>query len=94
MSADLVQGRGAQRDVAIAGREPIIVRTLMAGQELLTPETTGIDYFEGAVEASDAAGKSIGEGYLEMTGYATQGQTMLSSLLMFLRMASRIWLTP
>jgi predicted secreted hydrolase len=76
--------------IAIPGREPMLVRTLMAGQELLTPETTGVDYFEGAVEASDPAGKPIGEGYLEMTGYATQGQTMLSNVLMLLR----LWLTP
>ena len=28
-----------------------------------------------------------GEGYLEMTGYATRGQTMLSNVLMFLRLS-------
>ncbi len=55
----LVQGNGIPT---------LRVKTVMPGQELTTPETTGVDYFEGAVDAFDEAGKIVGEGYVEMTG--------------------------
>jgi predicted secreted hydrolase len=80
--------------VLIAGHKPIIVRTLMPGQELITPNTTAVNYFEGAAEAVDEAGNALGEGYLEMTGYDTRGQTLLGSVTSFLRIAKEIWLTP
>lgn len=43
-----------------------------AEQELLTPRSTGVTYWEGSVEVNGtAAGRPLtGEGYLEMTGYA------------------------
>ncbi len=45
-------------------------------QELRTPESTGVTYWEGSITAEGASeGKRIlGRGYLEMTGYA--GQSM------------------
>jgi predicted secreted hydrolase len=45
------------------------VRSVVADQELHTPHSTDVDYYEGASDVLDAAGKKIGEGYLEMTGY-------------------------
>jgi predicted secreted hydrolase len=49
-----------------------IVRPLLPDQELLTPETTGITYWEGAVRGSglSAGKKATCEGYVELTGYA------------------------
>ena len=38
-------------------------------QELHTPDSTKVDYFEGAAVVEDEAGRGLGEGYLEMTGY-------------------------
>ena len=55
--------------LTVPGRT-ITVRSLMPGQELLTPNSTNVDYFEGAVDVVDDQGRAIGEGYLEMTGYA------------------------
>ena len=48
------------------------VRPLLADQELLTPETTGITYWEGAVEGKGNSRKRAVtcEGYVELTGYA------------------------
>jgi len=57
-----------QWQVGVKGMSPLIVRSLMKDQEWTTPETTGVDYFEGGVDAFDGAGKVVGEGYLEMTG--------------------------
>jgi predicted secreted hydrolase len=57
-------------DITVEGFGPVTVRAAMPGQELVTTGTTNVSYFEGAVEALDAAGKVIGRGYLEMTGYA------------------------
>jgi len=45
------------------------VRPLMAAQEI-TGEIGGIAYWEGACDILDAAGKIIGSGFLEQTGYA------------------------
>lgn len=56
--------------LVVAGQAPLVVRSLMPGQELLTPNSTKVNYFEGAAEVLDAAGRHVGEGYLEMTGYA------------------------
>jgi predicted secreted hydrolase len=52
----------------VKGMPPLVVRTLMKEQEWTTPDTTGVDYFEGGVDAFDEKGKVVGEGYLEMTG--------------------------
>ena len=80
--------------VVIPNRDPIIVKTRMTGQELVTPETTDVDYFEGAAEATDQSGHPIGEGYLEMTGYAKNDKTVIGSFLTFLHFAREIWGTP
>lgn len=44
-------------------------------QEMNTSETTGISYWEGAIEVSgeSATGQVSGRGYMELTGYAGQG---------------------
>ena len=55
--------------VQVKGRAPMIVRSVMPGQELTTPHTTNVNYFEGAVDVVDEQGHSMGEGYLEMTDY-------------------------
>jgi predicted secreted hydrolase len=52
------------------GLPPLIVKSAMPGQELITNASTKVTYFEGAAVATDANGKSVGAGYLEMTGYA------------------------
>ncbi len=41
----------------------------VADQELAAT-STGVSYWEGAVDVRDAAGKALGVGYVEMTGYA------------------------
>ncbi|MEO8936168.1 MAG: carotenoid 1,2-hydratase [Burkholderiaceae bacterium] len=50
----------------------IVVDPLMDDQELDSRASTGTIYWEGAVRvrAGDASGATIGNGYLEMTGYA------------------------
>lgn len=50
----------------------LLIRPLLSDQELLTPESTGITYWEGAVEGSgfSAGGEVKCEGYIELTGYA------------------------
>jgi len=55
------------------------VRAAILNQELQTKESTGVNYWEGAVEASGiSAGKPIkGRGYLEMTGYGGQVMSRL-----------------
>ncbi len=52
------------------------VTAAFEAQELRTPESTGVTYWEGSVAIEGAAGdkKIRGRGYLEMTGYA--GQSM------------------
>jgi predicted secreted hydrolase len=52
-----------------AGLPGLIVRSEMAGQELITKNSTDVDYFEGAAKVTDDQGRPAGEGYLEMTGY-------------------------
>lgn len=51
-----------------AGR--FTVRALIEDQELDSSRTTGAIYWEGLSELIDGAGKRVGRGYLEMTGYA------------------------
>jgi predicted secreted hydrolase len=45
------------------------VRAKMDNQELDSRQTTGGVYWEGLSELLDAQGRSVGSGYLEMTGY-------------------------
>lgn len=52
----------------VGGGPTLTVRSRMPGQELTTPDTTGVDYFEGAAAVTDDRGQPAGEGYLEMTG--------------------------
>jgi predicted secreted hydrolase len=80
--------------VAIANHRPIVVRALMTGQELVTPDTTDVNYFEGAAEATDDSGNHLADGYVEMTGYEQGGRTILASLSSFLHLFKAIWLTP
>jgi predicted secreted hydrolase len=49
---------------------PLILHTRFNDQEMRSEQSTHITYYEGAAEATDESGKVIGEGYLEMTGYA------------------------
>ncbi len=51
-----------------AGRHT--VRALFDAQELDSRDSTGAYYWEGLSELLDEAGRRIGRGYLEMTGYA------------------------
>jgi predicted secreted hydrolase len=46
------------------------VRALLDAQELDSRGSTGTVYWEGLSELFDAAGRRIGSGYLELTGYA------------------------
>ena len=46
------------------------VHALMDAQELDSRASTGAIYWEGLSELRDAAGRPVGRGYLEMTGYA------------------------
>ena len=50
----------------------VAVSPLLADQELSTPESTGVTYWEGAIEGRGvSAGREITcRGYAEMTGYA------------------------
>lgn len=50
----------------------LTVRATVRNQELNTGESTGVSYWEGAVDAAGTReGRSVGgRGYLEMTGYA------------------------
>jgi len=47
------------------------VQALMDAQELDSRASTGSIYWEGLSELRDAAGRRVGRGYLEMTGYAS-----------------------
>jgi len=40
-----------------------------ADQENVSPATGGVHYWEGAVELRDADGRTVGRGYVELTGY-------------------------
>jgi predicted secreted hydrolase len=52
-----------------AGDLVLDLQPLMDDQELDSRASTGAIYWEGAVEAS-SAGRVLGRGYLELTGYA------------------------
>ena len=52
-----------------AGRHE--VRARFDAQELDGRASTGAVYWEGLSELLDGAGRRIGRGYLELTGYAT-----------------------
>ncbi len=51
------------------------IRPAFAAQEMTTNDTTGISYWEGAIEVvgDQAAGKITGRGYMELTGYVGEG---------------------
>ena len=51
-----------------AGEVECILEPLMDDQELDALASTGTIYWEGAVRATQA-GRSLGRGYLELTGY-------------------------
>jgi predicted secreted hydrolase len=46
------------------------LRALLEAQELDSRASTGTVYWEGLAELLDGAGRRLGLGYLEMTGYA------------------------
>lgn len=46
------------------------VNALLDNQELDSSNSTGAIYWEGLSELQNAAGQTVGKGYLEMTGYA------------------------
>jgi predicted secreted hydrolase len=50
----------------------LTIRPRLADQEMTTPETTGVTYWEGsvAVEGVSGAVPVVGAGYVELTGYA------------------------
>ena len=48
------------------------VKTLLDAQELDSRTSTGAIYWEGLSELQDEAGRRLGFGYLEMTGYASR----------------------
>lgn len=50
--------------------ETWVLEPLLADQELRTRRSNGISYWEGACRVRDGAGAEVGEGYLELTGYA------------------------
>jgi predicted secreted hydrolase len=51
------------------GERTIALRPLFDDQENDARGSTGTLYWEGAVRAHDEAGRALGEGYLELTGY-------------------------
>jgi predicted secreted hydrolase len=55
-------------EITLDGRH-FFLRPLMDDQENDTRASTGSVYWEGAVRAFDEANRSIGRGYLELTGY-------------------------
>jgi len=59
-----------QWQLTVKGTQSLNIRTRLADQELQTPNSTDVTYYEGAVEVRDSDDHPAGEGYLEMTGYA------------------------
>jgi predicted secreted hydrolase len=57
-------------DVRVKGLPAMTVRPRFANQELRTPASTDVTYYEGAAAVEDGVGMPIGEAYVEMTGYA------------------------
>jgi predicted secreted hydrolase len=73
-------GSGAEYPIAWTLRIPSLdlrleVEAAFADQEMETPGTTGVTYWEGSVTASGARGGApvAGRGYLEMTGRTEKG---------------------
>lgn len=58
----------------------VVLEPVLADQELDTMASTGIIYWEGAVEAM-AGGVRVGRGYVELTGYARGQVSYFESLL-------------
>jgi predicted secreted hydrolase len=56
--------------ITCPGVPTLTVQTRIPNQELQTPNSTDVTYYEGTVEVTDPSGKTSGDGYLEMTGYA------------------------
>jgi predicted secreted hydrolase len=54
----------------VAGLPALFVTRAIPGQELVTSSSTKVTYFEGVAHVTDPKGQPMGEGYLEMTGYA------------------------
>jgi predicted secreted hydrolase len=52
------------------GQRSFILQPMMDDQENDARGSTGTLYWEGAVNAVDAEGRTLGHGYLELTGYA------------------------
>lgn len=52
------------------GDHTLTLRPMMDDQENDARDSTGTLYWEGAVRAFDEAGREVGRGYLELTGYA------------------------
>ena len=48
------------------------IRALLDDQELDSQQSSGAIYWEGLSECRDASGQVVGQGYLEMTGYAAR----------------------
>ena len=50
----------------------LTISPIMAAQELITKASTGVTYWEGAVQVTGqwSTGKVTGQGYVELTGYA------------------------
>lgn len=55
------------------GERTLTLKPLMDDQENDARGSTGTLYWEGAVRAYDEAGRAIGRGYLELTGYGKGG---------------------
>lgn len=67
--------------VRVPGREiDLIIRAAIDDQEMRTAQSTGVNYWEGSIEASGThRGIPVkGRGYLEMTGYAGAAMGVLS----------------
>ena len=56
--------------VRVAGQPPLTITSDMPGQELMTTASTKVTYFEGSATVTGDHGQHLGQGYLEMTGYA------------------------
>lgn len=60
-------------EIARPGRPQLVfgVRAVLDDQELDSRQSTGAIYWEGLSELQDESGRPLGQGYLEMTGYAS-----------------------
>lgn len=57
--------------ILTVGGDSLRIEPLLDDQEMHTEDSTGVTYWEGAVDITAAGGKSLGgSGYVEMTGYA------------------------